>query len=109
MWGLDAPTAVSWPAGPGTNFLLDVYDWDTVTVGPVGAGAALTSRVVLCTAFYPCALTVRGRAQLDGALQLAGAGGISCSAAVGCTNLEVQLLTLSCNGQAGADTLIEVR
>ena len=52
MWGLDAPTAVSWPAGPGTNFLLDVYDWDTVTVGPAGAGAELTSRVVLCTAFY---------------------------------------------------------
>ncbi len=121
MWGLAAPSVVAWPAGPGTDFLLEVYDWDTVALAQHashregdGRSADLAVKIDLCTRFYPCTLSLSGADGLGGghgALHQSGAGAIVCIASSGCTGLSVQSLDLLCGdgGVGGWDSVLQVR
>ena len=66
----------------------------------------LEYRIVLCTAYYPCSLLLKGQGALW-TLSRVGNGSISCLTGNGCTDVSLQSITLLCEEQASSTSTIE--
>ena len=95
LWTATVPRDAPWPLMGQAGLFMDIYDWDTVVVG-FGGTHLIATPVVLCTAYFPCALLLDGRG--DGVLQRASGGTVSCIASAGCVSIWVRGLRVACDG-----------
>ena len=91
---LDVSKAVLWPTNAAPGLFLNIYDWDRVAVG-VASNDSLHKPLVLCTGFYPCAMSLLGSGTGD--LMFGVNGSIACLASEGCSHLSLRSVNLHCN------------
>ena len=101
---MEAPVDISWPVEGAPGLFIDVYDWDVLVLYP-GTENSLLHRLVLCSQFYPCVLSLDGVGGL-GVLERIGNGSISCLSSVGCTSVSLSSLQFLCDSRESPESAI---
>ena len=107
IFAVETPNFVGWPTNGAPGQFIGVYDWDTIAPNP-NSSNILRHRMILCTAFYPCALILKGR-DAPWILSRSGNGSIACLSASGCNFVSLQDFTFSCDLQAATTTAFEIQ
>ena len=92
---LEVPKVAAVPRHTDAGFLIDVYDWDRMVLGPA-AETSISSRLVLCAGPLPCALLLLGESSEGSSVKLSGGGALACLNSFGCSLLSLSNVELDC-------------
>ena len=97
---------VSWAPAGWPNWLLFVYDWDTITLSP-NFTASVPVGVDLCSGFFPCSVYFKGEPR--GAVEFSGNGYFSCLANLGCSTIMIEFISFACHNRLNEISVFKVQ
>jgi hypothetical protein len=106
LWTIEAPTDIIWPLQAAEGLFTNIYDWDTLVVWP-NTDNVLPERLVLCSGFYPCELTLNGVGG-NGVLKRKANGSIECLSSNGCTSISLESMRLVGDGDPGWEPVLKM-
>ena len=93
---------VPWPpAISGWSWLLFVYDWDEIILVE-NATIFVSSKLKLCTGFFPCALQLTGINEVHVNVEVTRNGQFVCFSSDGCTQVLLKYMAFSCKNNTNS-------
>ena len=106
LQGVTVPRDVFWAHGGWPNWLLFVYDWDSIILNP-NITASVTVGVDLCTDFFPCSVYLKGVPR--GFIEFTGSGYISCLASDSCLEVTILDVSILCQNRYDSISVLKIQ
>ena len=102
---LSLPNEIVWSNQIGESWLIDVFDWDTISLD-AHVPRQLSFAMNLCYGFFPCSISIQGKQA--GIISLSESGFISCSVKAGCWSVAVSSINFTCSGAINSNPIFKM-